>query len=132
MAWSYSGNPNSSDIDRIRFLSGDTDSNAPLLQDEEIEFLLSIQVSPTKAARAAVDAILVKLAQEVDYTIGPEKVSASQRFEQYRMVAKNLANLGDTIVAMPSWRDPMQESKPIFDIGMHDSVRRKRRGDLLG
>lgn len=41
MAWSYSGNPASSALDKVRFLIGDTDTNNQLLSNEEITWLLS-------------------------------------------------------------------------------------------
>lgn len=40
MAWTYSGDPMESEIDRYRFLVGDTNALEPLLQDEEIQFIL--------------------------------------------------------------------------------------------
>jgi hypothetical protein len=40
MSFSYSGNPATSDVDRYRFMLGDTDANAPILQDEEIAWLI--------------------------------------------------------------------------------------------
>ena len=44
MAWSYSGDPDSSALDGIRFLIGDTDTNDQLLANEEITWMNS-QVS---------------------------------------------------------------------------------------
>ena len=36
--WSYSGDPLDSALDQVRFTIGDTDSEYPLLQHEELEF----------------------------------------------------------------------------------------------
>ena len=36
MVWSYSGNPADSAVDAVRFLTGDTDTNDQLLDNEEI------------------------------------------------------------------------------------------------
>jgi hypothetical protein len=41
MAWSYSGNPASSDLDKVRFLIGDTNTANQLLSNEEITWLLA-------------------------------------------------------------------------------------------
>ena len=40
MSWSYSGNPATSDIDALRFMLKDTIEEDPILQDEEIQFIL--------------------------------------------------------------------------------------------
>lgn len=41
MAWSYSGDPGTSDKDELRFMVADTDDTVPLLTDEEIGYLIS-------------------------------------------------------------------------------------------
>ena len=40
MAWTYSGDPATSEKDEVRFYLQDTDSGFPLLQDEEIQWLI--------------------------------------------------------------------------------------------
>lgn len=40
MSWTYSGDPATSPLDEARFLIGDTDKNAPIMQDEEIKYLI--------------------------------------------------------------------------------------------
>jgi hypothetical protein len=121
MAWSYSGDPNKSPLDRVRFLCGDTDINDQLLSDEEINFLLSIRSTPERAAEDACIAIMAKLAREVDYAIGPEKVSAKQRLDNYKRVLDEMRAARIRTVAAPSWQGPSQDdSPPVFDIGMHD------------
>lgn len=123
MTWSYSGDPASSDMDLVRFLCGDTDSAIPLITDEEINYLISVRVSPYIAASEACLQIMAKLAKEVDYAIGPEKVSASQRFENYRKLMDMRKSSNATLNAAPSWNAPdtVYTTKPVFDIGMHDN-----------
>ena len=41
MAWNYTGNPASSNMDAVRFLIHDTDPGDQKLQDEEINWLLT-------------------------------------------------------------------------------------------
>lgn len=119
MAWTYSGDPASSAKDLVRFLCGDTDSNMPLLTDEEIQYLLSVESNVRKAAQAACERILAILAKEVDYAIGPEKVQASQRLANYKSLLQALkaGNIGAN--AAPSWDST--SGRAIFDIGMHDN-----------
>lgn len=120
MTWTYSGNPKESLKDYVRFLCGDTDEDMPLLQDEEIQFLLEQHRSVIKAAIAACKVIIAKLSREVDYSIGPEKVAASQRVEHYRALLADLSSDIKTKAA-PSWSTPEMAKRPaLFDIGMHD------------
>lgn len=118
MAWTYSGDPATSDKDLVRFLCGDTDSTMPLLTDEEIQYLLSVKANAQKAAQAACQRILAKLAREVDYTIGPERVEASQRLANYKELLQTLtADLIDTYAA-PTW--DCNANGANFRVGMHD------------
>lgn len=57
MTWGYSGNPASSDRDRIRFLIGDTRETAQSLQDGELDYLLSTHPTPEAAAASAAEAM---------------------------------------------------------------------------
>lgn len=124
MTWTYSGNPKESLKDYVRFLCGDTDEDMPLLQDEEIQFLLERHKSVTQAAIAACKAIIAKLSREVDYAIGPERVAARQRVEHYRALLADLVSSGIKSKAAPSWSTPEMKKRPaLFDIGMHDYTR---------
>lgn len=121
MTWTYSGDPTSTPKDEVRFLVGDTDAEAPLLSDEEIAYLLVGVPSAISCAPKACATILSKLAREVDYTIGPEKVTASQRFENYQKLIPTLRQMWTNASAAPVWQDPNYTTgQSSFDIGMHD------------
>jgi hypothetical protein len=122
MAWTYSGDPTSSDRDKVRFLIGDTDTNDQLLQDGEIDYLITLKGSAEGAAYQACATLMAKYAREVDYAIGPEKAQASQRLENFKKVMESLRQLNIGTYAAPSFQDPLAEgADPIFDIGMHDA-----------
>jgi len=127
MTWSYSGNPGNSSLDAVRFYIGDTDETDQLLVDSEINFILESETNPMKAASTACDIILVRLSREVDYTIGPESVKASQKLDNYLKVKAALEKrIADsqtkTYIPSPSWRDPLSAEPPtIFAVGMHDN-----------
>lgn len=129
MTWSYSGNPADSAKDAVRFYCGDTDVNDPVMQDEEILFLLdATNQDPLRAAIKSCEQMLLKFSREVDYTIGPESVKASQRAEQYEKI---LARLKADLIGGsggPIWTGDINCRPPIFDIGMHDAVRWPRHG----
>ena len=120
MTWTYGGNPQNSDLDRLRFLCGDTQQADPLITDEELNFLLGRAGSPEAAAPEAAQAIMLKLSREVDYTLGPEQVKASQRLTNYQKVWNALQASRVRKYAAPSWQPPTG-SPGIFDVGMHDN-----------
>lgn len=122
MTWTYSGDPKSTPRDEVRFRCGDTDEAIPLLSDEEIDFLLTLKVTPPRAAQEACLAILAKLAKEVDYSIGPESVKASQRYDAYKKFMATMQASQLDSVAAPSWDDgSYASSASVFDVGMHDN-----------
>mgnify|MGYP003118570883 CR=1 FL=1 len=73
MTWTYSGDPDSTALDAIRFLIGDTDTNDQLLSNEEISWVNSEASGSSTATTALYDAamrccltIASKLAREAD------------------------------------------------------------------
>lgn len=75
------------DRGKVRFLSGDTDSLDILLQDDEIDYLLTLYPSVTTAAVAACRAIAAKFAREADKSIGDLSISFSQRASAFYLLA---------------------------------------------
>lgn len=102
MAWSYSGDPSSSDLDSVRFLVGDTDINDQQLQDEEINYLLAQNGNNVYlSAAAAANAIAAKFARLVDKSVGDLKLNFSQRQAAYATLAKELEVKGAQRVGVP-------------------------------
>jgi hypothetical protein len=87
--WIY--NPSlTTDRDKVRFLIGDTDENEPLLQDEEIDFLLSENTDIYLAASSAAESISAKFARQSDKSIGDAHTTYSQKAEAYHRLAERL------------------------------------------
>jgi hypothetical protein len=100
MSWTYSGDPSNSNKDAIRFKIGDTLSTDPILQDEEINYLVSQTSSLDDAAYNACVSIVAKFSRLADKTVGKVKIMYSQRAKQYKELADQLwLNAG--IVVMP-------------------------------
>lgn len=59
MTWSYSGDPASSTLDQVRFLVRDTASTHQLVQDEEINWLLTQEANVYMAAAATIDTLIL-------------------------------------------------------------------------
>lgn len=60
MPWTYTGNPGSSEKDMVRFLIADTNTSRQLVQDEEIEWLLTQEMNVYMAAAACCRSLIVK------------------------------------------------------------------------
>lgn len=79
--WSYTGNPSSRAIDKVRFLCGDTDSTNQQIMDDEINFLLSEWNSDAYTAAAfACEAIAGKFQAKADYSRSVGDLSISTQY----------------------------------------------------
>lgn len=101
MSWTYDGDPDGDRKDEVRFMVGDTDPGAPLTQDEEIAYLLTLHEpvvgKPAWLAAAAVcDAIAGKFGRAVQQSIGSLSRSAQQQYEHYRDLAAHFRMLHAT------------------------------------
>lgn len=94
MTWTYSGSPSNSPEDELRFLIADTDSDLPLLQDEELTYLLDSWMvrydSVTYVASVAANVISRKFAGIVSISADGVSVSTSDLSQRYRDMAINL------------------------------------------
>lgn len=81
MAWTYSGNPASSALDEVRFLSGDTDSTNQQISNEEIAYLLGEwNNSSYTSAAFACEAIAGKYSSRSDSSRSVGDLSISTQF----------------------------------------------------
>lgn len=110
MTWSYNSSL-ASDKDKVRLLTGDTDTTDQLLQDEEINYLLTETGNVLLAAGRAARAIAAKFARQADKEVGDLRVSLSQKAEAYRKLADDLEKRADDLekragsVSIPSLAD---------------------------
>jgi len=130
MVWTYSADFTLA-RDKIRFLSGDTDTNDQLLQDGELTYLQTIEAGIISAAAAACEAIAAKLARRVDKSIDGLSVSFSQQAENYRKRA--IALRAQASAAVAPWAAGLSEAEwetyeedtdliqPSFKKGMYDN-----------
>lgn len=106
MTFTYAGDPQASDVAAVRFEISDTDTNAPLLQDEEIAYAISSEsgytVTPSPSAVTLADALLFgaaarcmetlarKFAMQADETVGDLATTYSKQAVTYAVRAKEL------------------------------------------
>lgn len=134
MTFTYSGNPSESEADAVRFLIGDTDSEEPLLHDEEILYLSSIwtlQFSIYWTAAMAAEAIAAKFAREVTVNSDSQTISTSELQQKYLTMAEGLRSLHRSMPAgagvdvggmlRGEYYDPTVVPLA-FGRGMHDDV----------
>lgn len=84
--------------DQVRFLTADTEATDPLVQDEEIAFVLTQQPNTYRAAAAVARQIARQFARQATIDIATEvRISLSDRAKQYFEMAKDMehqANIG--------------------------------------
>lgn len=78
------------DRGKVRFLTGDTNALDILLQDDELDYLLTTYTTVLRSAIEACRAIAAKLSRESDKRIGDLSLSMSQRATAYLVLAKTL------------------------------------------
>tara|TARA_R100000808_G_C2073073_1_gene99790 strand:+ start:93 stop:524 length:432 start_codon:yes stop_codon:yes gene_type:complete len=117
--------------DKVRFRIGDTDSNRPLLSDEEINAVLTSKPAVLPASIECVDAILAKIARDVDRNAAGITSSRSQAYNHYLELRKKLEREmvtesemfvgGLSKAAKKTFEDDSDFVKPSFGIGQFDN-----------
>ena len=92
--WSYSGDPSESDLDQVRFYCQDTVQARPLLQDEEIDFLLATWAdaynSPLAIAAVACEVIAGKFAASINVSADGVNIDQGSLQSHYMQLAAQL------------------------------------------
>lgn len=117
MSWTYSGDPSQSDLDMVRFLIADTDTEDQQLSNEEISTYLSMYTSVDQTVLYCTKYLMTKYARECDYKIGPESVTASQRYKQYKELYTSLK--ADVVAANTT--PQVEKGSTIFSVGFTDN-----------
>jgi hypothetical protein len=100
--WSYnSDSVGTVDKDTVRFLLGDTDSDDPLLQDEEIQFTITSNSSVYHAAAMAAEAVAAKYGKDIQKTVGPLSINLAQRANEFRSLATRLRSTANRSIGAP-------------------------------
>jgi len=118
MTWSYDTSL-ATDKDKVRFYIGDTDQTDQLLQDEEINFLLTETTNVLLAASRAAKAVAAKFSRQADKAVGDLRISLSQKAQAYTTLAADLEKRALTSSAYPTWQEPEEEAR--FELGMMEN-----------
>jgi len=94
MAWTYSGDPATSDKDAVRFHMQDTDIDRPLLSDEELEYLITQWSekydSLILVSAVACEIVAGKYAGQVSVSADGVSVSVGELQGKYDLLASSL------------------------------------------
>lgn len=135
MTWTYTADGVAAK-DRVRDLIGDVDTTDQQLQNEQLTALLSGESSEYMAAARAASILAAKYARQVDKSVGPFRLSLSQKAAGYRDLAKYLTEASASRIASSPYAIPSAGgvslaekvthtadtdiNQPDFKRGMHD------------
>lgn len=124
MSWTYDpallSDKNLGVMMQVRLMIGDTDPDYAYMQDEEILFYINQHPSSVyHVAITCLRRIIAKVAKEVNYKIGPEKVDASDRMKHMEDLLGALIH--ESNLENISFAGAVVSRDPVFDLGMNDN-----------
>lgn len=115
MAFSYSGDPRTSSLDEARFLIGDTNPDAPIMQDEEVQYLLDTYTAGSNMCMYQLfNRAATLFARDIKRSLGPQSEDPTDRLNFFKEQAEYYKNL----VAAGGVSVPSQAYPKIFRKGM--------------
>lgn len=86
MSFSYSGDPSKSELDAARFLIGDTNSSAPIMQDEEIKYIIDTYggFDTNTAKYQLFNRAATLFARDIKRSLGPQSEDPTERLSFYK------------------------------------------------
>lgn len=137
MAWTYSGNPSASGLDKVRFLIQDTDSADQQLSDAEIKSMLTdASQNAYIAAIKCCQALVSKYTRRADKSVGDLSISFSQISKGYASLISTLREQASTSGSLaPAYAGGISRSDKLIDETDTDLVKpsfRKGMNDYQG
>ena len=126
MSWTYSGDPQNSELDECRFLLGDTNESAPILQDEEIEYIMATYGAGTNKCKYELFRQAATIfARDIKRTLGPQSEDPTSRLGYYKeQMEYYKCNALNAVPFSPKYASPK-----VFSKGMQNNPPwRPRRG----
>lgn len=118
MSFSYSGNPSESALAAARFLIGDTDSSNPIMQDEEIQYILDTYGEDTNTSKYQLfNRAATLFARDIKRSLGPQSEDPTSRLNFF----KEQANYYKNIVAAGGVSPLKYQYPKTFYKGMHSN-----------
>lgn len=118
MSWSYSGDPANSSLDECRFLLGDINEDEPIMQDEEIQYLIDTygnnkdNLMYQLFSRAA-----TLFARDIKRSLGPQSEDPTERLKFFKeQAASYKAKAAAAGLSLPQYAYPK-----VFRKGMQNN-----------
>lgn len=119
MAFTYTNDPGANPIDAIRFQTGDTNPRQPVLQDEEIEWIIQEYSAAKQLAIAFRQCANHFAAMSVKRKLGPQSEDATERLQYYSSMADKLEKSTSFSGVPPS---PAYQGDKVFEKGMMENA----------
>ena len=118
MSWNYSGDPSSSKLDECRFLIGDTNKDSPIMQDEEINYIIeSSNGSELRLKYRLFEQAATRFSRDIKRTLGPQSEDPTGRLAYYKEQAKMYKKMAlASGLSLPTYEYPQ-----VFHKGMHNN-----------
>jgi len=134
MTWTYSGDPSDSTRDAVRFLIGDTDTTDQLITDEEVDYLVELHGTLSRASSEAARSIAAKFARLMNRSIGGLSADFSQKYRHYMELAESLITAEEAFPVSPFISGYRRDAKEARELdtdrestfgrkGIHDNER---------
>lgn len=94
MSFSYSGDPSASSLDEARFLIGDTNSDSPIMQDEEIQYIIDTYGAGSNSMKFQLfNRAATLFSRDIKRSLGPQSEDPTGRLNFYKEQADYYKNL---------------------------------------
>ena len=116
--WTYSGNPNNSKLDECRFIIGDTNEKVPIMQDEEIMYLVDKHSGNDNALCYELFRQAATIfARDIKRTLGPQSEDPTERLKYFReQMSAYKAKMNNAGLSIPRYSYPK-----VFRKGMQNN-----------
>lgn len=96
MSFKYSGDPSKSELDAARFLIGDTNEGAPIMQDEEIKYIMDTYGGgklTNNSSYQLFNRAATLFARDIKRSLGPQSEDPTDRLNFFKEQAEYYRNL---------------------------------------
>lgn len=91
MSFKYSGDPSNSELDAARFLIGDTNESAPIMQDEEIKYIIDTYGGgklTNNSSYQLFNRAATLFARDIKRSLGPQSEDPTDRLNFFKEQAE--------------------------------------------
>ncbi len=116
MSWNYSGNPQDSERDEVRFLMGDTNTADQLVSDQEVAYAITKQSNLRLAAAILLRHLSAVYSRMVTNRVGDVSSNCSDMAKQFKAKADELDpnNMAQSGVVIPVFGGVSVEDKQVI------------------